>query len=98
MEINSDKIINSLAEKYVNDMVQKCKDEQYAIFDIIIKQYKENSICPICSKKDNKYNEGHYNYNECRVFCNDSHFGILNPPFSLVIQANYCPICGRELK
>ena len=99
MEINSEKIINMLSEKYFSEAIQKCKDEQYAIFQIIMNQYKENSICPICdSKKENQYDRGHYNYNECRVFCNDSHFGILNSPFSLIIQANYCPVCGRELK
>ena len=100
MEINSEKIINSLAEKYINDLAVKCKDEIYAIFDIIIRHYKEKEICLICEgdiRYDGHYSR-HYYYNNCRIACDNDIFVIINDPFQLVIQANYCPICGRELK
>lgn len=90
MEINPENLIKALAEKYVEDLVWKSKDELYAIFEIIMKKYKEDGVCPICDDE-------HFYYNNCRVVCEYSYFIVLNKPFELVIQANYCPICGKKL-
>ena len=89
-EDSEKKAIEMMMDKYINDMSSKCKDEIYTVFELINKEYKETGECLI-------HKSNFYHYNETRVATTDDYFIIDNEPVQLVINANYCPICGKKL-
>lgn len=93
-ENKEEKIIQALAEKYVNDIITKNKDELYAISEIINKEYKETNICPICNVDGYRYR-----YNDKTIVAQYGNFLIMDGDLDyLLMDINYCPICGRSIK
>jgi hypothetical protein len=91
-EITKSEILRTAMDKYIEDMYQANKDELYAIFEIINKEYKKTGKCLLC-------NGSRYSYNSKIMGAELGHFVIFNGLHSpcLAIQANYCPICGKNI-
>lgn len=88
-----EKIIQVLAKKYVEDIMIKNKDEVFAISEIINKEYEETNICPICNVNER------YRYTNKTIMAQYKTFAILDGDLNyLLMEINYCPICGRNIK
>lgn len=92
-EISKSEILRTAMDKYIEDMYVANKDELYAIFEILNKEYKETGKCSLC-------NGSRHTYNSKSMGAELGHFIIFNGLHSpyLAIQANYCPICGKSIK
>jgi len=87
-----EQLIDSFTKRYIEDVGSKTCDELFAIFDLIMKEYKETNKCPVCEK-----GKGDYKYNNTYVICDSGIFAINNGLISFTMKANYCPICGKRI-
>lgn len=96
MEFTCKQLVDSFAEKYIEGIAYKTREEWFAIFDIIQKEYKEHSKCLIC--EESTYSrEGVYRYNSTKIACENGIFYVGDETITFIIQVNYCPICGKKL-
>jgi len=94
MEFKIEQLVDSFTKKYIEDVAYKTNNELFAIFEIIMKEYKETNKCPIC-EGDN--DEGRYHYNNAYIGCSHGIFTVMNDVISFAMNANYCPICGKKI-
>jgi len=96
MEFTCRQLVDSFTKRYIEDMANKTKDEWFAIFDIIYKEYKRTNKCPICEHNNNSM-DGKYYYGDTKVGCQGGIFCVVDDIISFVIRANHCPICGKKI-
>ncbi len=87
-----EQLVDSFTKRYIEDIGNQTYSEVFAIFDLIMKEYKEANKCPICTDGD-----GLYKYNQIRITCGNRIFYVGNDVISFAIKANYCPICGKNI-
>jgi hypothetical protein len=96
MKFTGEQLVDSFTKRYIEDIGHKTYNELFAIFDIIIKEFKVTGGCPICKENEHSI-EGHYNYNNAHVACEYGYFAVNNDIITFAIQANHCPICGKYI-
>lgn len=92
MNFTTDQLVDSFTKRYLEDVSNKATDELFAIFEIIETEYRETNECPVCKR------DGEYSYTYTQVYCNNGIFAVINNPFAFRMLANYCPICGKNIK
>jgi len=95
MEFKIEQLVDSFTKRYIEDITNKTCNELFAIFDIVMEEYKKTDKCPIC--EENHGYQGQYLYNNTCVACDHGVFGVINNIISFCIKANYCPICGKKI-
>ena len=90
MNFTCEQLIDSFTKKYIEDVGSQTYFELFAIFDLIMKEYKETNKCPICAN-------GQYRYNRTNISCQNEIFYVGNDVISFAMKVNYCPVCGKYI-